>query len=78
MFSAVNPSPSMMVSGCDLQKEVGDIVQIGENAGQDYEVVAIAGEDAWIRTTNPTGYGGQCILPLGRLRWIFRREELAA
>lgn len=71
MHSNINPSPAMMVSGCDLQKEVGDIVQLGGNEGPEYRVIAIDGDDAWIRSSEPKRYGsGSHIVALGRLRWI--------
>jgi hypothetical protein len=80
MRSSINPYPADLTSGCDLQKEVGDIVSLGPNVGTEYEVLAIHGQDAWVKTTNPNGYGGGFIVALGRLRWIRAsvKEEIAA
>jgi hypothetical protein len=68
MHSEVNPSPAMMSAGCDLLKEVGDIVKLGPNAGPDYEIVHIAGQTAWIR--QPVSFKGEALVNIDRLRFV--------
>lgn len=76
MQHELNPSPADMVSGCEYQKEVGDLVQLGPNRGTTFKIVAIDGDEAWIRST--IGYAGSHIVALDRLRWIPQPELVLA
>jgi hypothetical protein len=73
----LNPTPEMLSAGCDFQKEVGDIVQLGTNTGPDFRILAIVDDQAWIRSIMANGYGGEAIVALDRLRWIRKPATLA-
>jgi hypothetical protein len=73
-YSELKPSEEMLNSSCQLTKEVGDIVRLGNNAGTEFEIVHIEGATAWIR--EPVTFRGEALIRLARLTFV-RRPSLA-
>lgn len=54
-------------TGCNHPKEPGAIVQIGNNRGPKYEIVAVDSGEAWVR---PLGFGQPGLARLDTLRVV--------
>jgi hypothetical protein len=80
-MSAYQPTEAELASSCMFEKSVGDIVQLGDNAGPEFEIVHIEGKTAWIR--KPVTFADEALVPLSRLRFVrpaasfFTDEHLA-